>query len=827
MHFVLLVVKSIIMPYYARETHMKKKNEPEKVKTPMRITADPDKGLTSEEVSLRVSEGCTNAVKESNTRSVKEIILSNIFTYFNLVFSLLAVCIILVGSFRDLTFMPIVIINTVIGIVQELRSKKALDKLSLLAVPTSTVIRDGAEQSISSTDIVLDDIVLLSAGDQISADATLLDGTVHVNESMLTGESDEIPKNAGDSLLSGSFVVSGHCRARIEAVGDDSYIAKLSREAKKMKKQSKSEMMISLSRLVRAIGIIIIPVGFLLFHNQHNILGLDIQRSVVSSVAAVVGMIPEGLYLLTTVALAVSTINLARKRTLVHDLNCIEALARVNVLCVDKTGTITKPSMNVEELILLCPDRFDEDDAAAIIRDHIGNLRDRNETGLALEKRFGKPNYRAAESILPFSSATKYSGAVYNEDEIYLLGAPDILLGSRYPEYAELIQPHADSGLRVLLSAMYDGDIVNEAFDCSRVFPISLILLSNELRDNAHETFEYFAKQGVEIKVISGDNPATVSNIALKAGINGAEKYIDATTLTNEIKLRAAATEYTVFGRVTPEQKKKLVLALKAAGKTVAMTGDGVNDVLALKSADCSIAMASGSDAACQVSQLVLLNSDFSAMPSVVDEGRRVINNIERSAALFLVKNIFSFTLAIISMIAVLPYPITSSQLSLVSVITIGIPSFFLALEPDFKPISGHFLSNVLLRALPAGLTDVLIILGIIAFSFAFDMPSPEMSTVSVILLSLVGLMMLYRTCIPFTKIRKVLFGGVIVLLAFSILFLKNIFALSPLSYGETLVIVVFALSAFPIMDFINKHLNSIKAKFPKLKEKLKKKKIG
>ena len=376
-----------------------------------------------------------------------------------------------------------------------------------------------------------------------------------------------------------------------------------------------------------------------------------------------------------------------------------------------------------------------------------------------------------------------------------------------------MIQPFADSGMRVLLCAMYDGIPDGKALDCGRVFPIALVLISNEIRDNARATFEYFDRQGVEIKVISGDNPATVSNIAQKAGIKGAENYVDATTLTNEMKLRSAATHYTVFGRVTPEQKKKLILALKSAGKTVAMTGDGVNDVLALKSADCSIAMASGSDAACQVAQLVLLNSDFGSMPAVVDEGRRVINNIERSAALFLVKNIFSFTLAIISMIAVLPYPVTSSQLSLVSVLTIGIPSFCLALEPDFKPISGRFLSNVLLRALPAGLTDVLVILGVIAFSFAFDMPSNEMSTVSAILMSLVGLMMLYRTCIPFTKMRKVLFIGIMVILAFCILFLKDLFALSPLTYGETLVTVVFALSAFPIMDFINKHLNSIKSK--------------
>lgn len=798
---------------------MKKKNEPQKSKNPIRINTLPDQGLSESEVAQRINEGQTNEVKNTNTRSIKEIVLKNIFTYFNLVFSLLAACVILVGSFRDLTFMPIVIINTIIGIIQEVRSKKALDKLSLLAAPSVKVIRSGNEQTIPSAELVLDDIVILSAGDQISADATLLSGSVSVNESMLTGESDEIPKTPGSELLSGSYVVSGYCCARIDAVGEDSYISKLSKEAKKLKKQTKSEMMISLSRLVTAIGIIIIPVGIFLFHNQHNILGLDIQRSVVSSVAAVVGMIPEGLYLLTTVALAVSTLMLAQKRTLVHDLNCIEALARVNVLCVDKTGTITKPSMNVEQLILLCPERFSEEDASNIIRDHVGNLRDRNETGLALEKRFGSQNYRAADAVIAFNSAAKYSGAIYNDDETYLLGAPDILLASRYGEYAELIQPHADSGLRVLLSAMYDGDLANEPFDCSKIFPISLVLLSNDIRDNAKATFEYFEKQGVEIKVISGDNPATVSNIAVKAGIKGAENYIDATTLTNEMKLRAAATQYTVFGRVTPEQKKKLVLALKAVGKTVAMTGDGVNDVLALKSADCSIAMASGSDAACQVSQLVLLNSDFGAMPSVVDEGRRVINNIERSAALFLVKNIFSFTLAIISMIAVLPYPVTSAQLSLVSVLTIGIPSFFLALEPDFKPISGHFLSNVLLRALPAGLTDVLVILGVIAFSFAFDMPGDEMSTVSAILMSIVGLMMLYRTCIPFTKMRKVLFVGVMVILALCVLFVKNLFALSPLSYGAVLVIVVFALSAFPIMDFINKHLNSIKNRFSRLRK--------
>ncbi len=764
------------------------------------------KGLSSAEVQDRIDRGLINEDKNDGTRSVKDIIVSNVFTYFNLIFTVLAVCVILVGSFRDLTFMPVVIINTLIGIFQEIRSKRTLDKLSLLAIPSVNVMRDGQELSISSTQIVLDDIVCLKAGNQVPADLKILEGGVQVNEAMLTGETDDISKQAGDELLSGSFISSGNCKAQALAVGADSYIAKLSRDAKKMKKGTKSEMMTSLSRLVKVIGFIIVPVGLLLFYNQRTVLLLDLRQSVVSTVAAIVGMIPEGLYLLTTVALAVSTIKLAQRRTLVHDLNCIEALARVNVLCVDKTGTITKPAMTVENLVLLCPERFSQEDAEAILRDHTENLSDSNETGKALQAKYGGEKFRRAERIISFSSATKYSGAVYNENETYLLGAPDILLGARYGEFAELIQPYADSGMRVLLSAMSDGNI-SAGFDVNNIFPISLVLLSNELRDKAKDTFEYFASQGVEIKVISGDNPATVSSIAQKAGIANAEKYVDATTLTNEMKLRAAALEYTVFGRVTPEQKRRLVIALKAAGKTVAMTGDGVNDVLALKAADCSIAMASGSDAACQVSQLVLLNSDFNAMPSIVNEGRRVINNIERSAALFLVKNIFSFTLAIISMIAILPYPITSAQLSLVSVLTIGIPSFFLALEPDFKPIKGRFLQNVLLRALPAGLTDVLVILGVLAFSFAFAMNSLQISTICAILLSIVGMMMLYRTCTPFSKMRKILYFAILAALVFCVLFLRFIFALTPLNYGEYLVLIVFSISALPIMDFATKSL--------------------
>ena len=798
---------------------MKKKKKTEKVKNPPRFEAAAETGLSAEQVALRVSQGQVNAAASGTSRTVREILVSNICTYFNLIFFLLAACVIFVGSWRDLSFMPVILVNIGIGIVQELRSKRTLDKLNLLALPSARVVRAGEERTIPASELVLDDVVLYAGGDQIAVDATVLSGTVQVNESLLTGESDEIEKRAGDRLFSGSFITAGACAARVEAVGEDSYVAGLSREAKQLKKPRKSEMMKSLTRLIKVIGFAIIPVGALLFYNQYQTLHIPLQRSVVASVGAVIGMIPEGLYLLTTVALAVSTIKLARKRTLVHDLTCIETLARVNVLCVDKTGTITKPSMNVEDLVILDPERYTAEDAAAILRDHVGNLRDRNETGLALEKRFGRKEFRKAKELIPFSSATKLSGAVYNQNETYLLGAPEFLLTGRYGDYAETIQPYADGGLRVLLLAMYEGDAVNAPFDSAGVWPIALVLLSNELRDNARDTFGYFARQGVEIKVISGDNPATVSTIAAKAGIAGAENFVDASTLTNEMKLRAAATKYTVFGRVTPEQKRRLVEAMKAEGKTVAMTGDGVNDVLALKSADCSVAMASGSDAACQVSQLVLLDSDFGCMPAVVDEGRRVINNIERSAALFIVKNIFSFVMALITMAAVLPYPVSSGQLSLVSMLTIGLPSFFLALEPDFRPVSGHFMSNVLFRALPAGITDVLVVLLVLAFGRVFAFPQDQISTITAVLLSLVGMIMLFRTCRPFTKMRRILFIGVAVLLVVCVGFFSWFFTLTPLGVRELLILLVLSLSAIPIMDYTDKLLSWARRKWQEKKK--------
>ncbi len=768
-----------------------------------RTSPDPDIGLTDSEVKLRLESGWANSKIDTKTKTELQIITGNLFTYFNLIFAVLAVLVILVGSFRDLTFMPVVIINTIIGIVQEIRSKRTLDKLSLLSEPKAKVIRDGKEITLSTSKTVIDDVAVFKAGNQIYADAIVLDGSVQVNESLITGESNDITKNAGDTLLSGSFIVSGSCRARLDKVGRDSFVSKLTIEAKKAKKKQKSEMMSSLTKLVKWIGVAIIPFGLVLFYNQHYTLGLDLQRSVVATVGALVGMIPEGLFLLTTIALAVSVMRLAQNKTLVQDLDRIETLARIDVLCVDKTGTITEPKMDVMETVLLCEDRFTEDDVRMIMTDYSENMGADNDTMIALKEYFKGTSVKTGTEILQFSSALKYSGVSYADGEGYLLGAPEKILESEYAKYRDKIEPYLQEGFRVLLLAMYDGS-VKERVDPSLALPIALILLSSKVRKEAPATFSFFAKQGVDIKVISGDNPATVSNIAKKAGIINAEKYIDAAVLDTDKKLREAVTKYTVFGRVTPEQKKKMVIALKAAGHKVAMTGDGVNDVMALKEADCSIAMASGSDAACRVSHLVLLNSNFGSMPDVVMEGRRVINNIERAAALFLVKNIFSFLLAAISMIAVLPYPVTAAQLSLVSMLTIGVPAFFLALEPNTEIVKGRFLRNVLFRALPAGLTNVILVITALLFKIAFNLTQDTLSTISAMILAEVGIVMLYRVCHPWSRLRRILWAASSAAVLICVLFLKDFFALSPLDFGGVLILLTVGLAALPVMRSIS-----------------------
>lgn len=801
----------------------KNKNNEEVMRRPTtRYQADIKTGLKREQVQEYVKNGWTNRPVEPPSKTVPEIIKSNLFTYFNLVFAVLAVLLIIVGSFRSLTFLPVILANLLIGIIQEIRAKNTLDKLSVLNAPKAVVIRDGKKIVIPAEKLVLDDIVVFKAGNQICADAIVLEGDVSVNESLLTGEADEITKKPGDVLMSGSFVVSGQCYARLDKVGEDSYISKLTLEAKAMNEEEQSEMIRVLDKLVGVVGIIIIPIGILLFVQSFFFAGASFQDSIVSMVAAVIGMIPEGLYLLASVALVVSVMRLASKKVLVHDMKCIETLARVDVLCVDKTGTITENTMQVDGIVPMeDSDLVTISELKSLVTDFAGAMSDDNITMKALKKHFGDTVVREAVSVTSFSSAYKYSSATFT-DASYVLGAPEFVLRQDYGNYREEIENYSSEGYRVLVFGIYDG-VPDGKELTEKVTPLGLIFLSNPIRREAPETFRYFANQGVEIKVISGDNPVTVSQVALQAGIANAENYIDASTLHTEREIKDAVLRYTVFGRVTPNQKRQFVQALKDAGRTVAMTGDGVNDVLALKDADCSVAMASGSDAAAQASQLVLLESNFACMPSVVMEGRRVVNNIERSASLFLVKNIFSFLLSLFSVCFMINYPLEPSQISLISSFTIGIPAFFLALQPNKNRIEGHFLTNVLIKALPAGITDFLVIGALVMFGQVFEINSTDISTACTMLLAIVGFMILYNISKPMNPLRWCVWGGSMIGLLACSIFLGDLFAIGTMSTKCVMLFVVFAIVTEPVLRYSTILIEKI-GKFIKKRYKVRRK---
>lgn len=765
-------------------------------------------GLTDEEVRQRVEEGLTNRADISTDKTTKEIVISNVFTYFNLIFLVITILLIMVGSFRNLTFLPIIIGNTVIGIVQEIRAKKTLEKMSLLNAPHADVIRNGSVKQISTEELVKDDVILLTAGKQICADAVVISGNIQVNESLLTGEADEVEKTEGSTLMSGSFVVSGECYARLEKVGNESYISKLSLEAKSMGGKEQSEMIRSINLIVKWVGIVIIPIGLILFWQSHFVNGESITKSVTSTVAAIIGMIPEGLYLLTTVALALSTMKLARKKVLLHDMKSIETLARVDVLCVDKTGTITEPDMKLKEIFLCKNSGADGtqtaltlDELKSLILDYANASVDNNATMLALKAYAAdaltnntSALHRTAVSQQAFSSSLKY-GSVTFSDGTYLLGAPEFIMHEDFARIEEEIIPYADKGDRVLLFARYDGENVENGINGS-VTPLGFVALANPIRENAVKTFEYFKSQGVSIKVISGDNPRTVSRIAIQAGIESAESFVDAATLDTEDKIADAVNKYTVFGRVTPKQKKQLVKALQAKGHTVAMTGDGVNDILAMKDADCSVAMASGSEAAAQAAQVVLLDSDFAHMPDVVYEGRRVVNNIQRSASLFLVKNIFSLLLSLFSVILMVTYPLEPAQVSLISMFTIGVPGFLLALEQNKDRIKGHFITNVMLKALPGGLTDVIAVGALVVCGEVFCISDASIGTIATLVLSVVGFMILFKISEPLNGMKYAVIIGNIAGLVFSGFFLKKLFALTDLSNICILLMIVFGFAA-------------------------------
>lgn len=779
-----------------------------------KLTVSPDKGLTDEQVRQLHDAGWGNTAVESPTKSDRQIIRENIFTYFNLIFVILAVCLSLVGEWKNMTFLGVIVCNSAIGIFQQLRAKRTIDKLTLLSESKVTVLRDGNLQPVPPRDLVRGDIVQLGAGNQIPADALVLSGEVQVNEGLITGEADAIAKAAGDTLLSGSFVLAGQCRCRLEQVGADAYAARLTHAAKlDGGKKQKSEMMRSLDRLIQFIGIALIPISILLFHNMYFRQGLPLNQSVSATVAALIGMIPEGLFLLTSVALAVSVVRLANHRTLIHEMNAIETLARVDTLCVDKTGTITSPEMHVREVVALS-----DADSKEILGAIYNFLPADNDTARTLQQAFSKNPGWKAESSVPFTSATKWSSVTFAEHGTYLVGAPEYILGENISDLSDTIAPFTESGCRVLLLAACDGAESGKFF--GQPTPLALVVLENPIRENAPEVFQYFKSQGVAIKVISGDNPVTVSAVAVQAGIEGADRWIDARELQTEADIAKAIGEYTVFGRVAPNQKQQIVKALQAAGHTVAMTGDGVNDVLALKDADCGIAMASGAEAASQVAQLVLLDSDFAALPMVVAEGRRVINNIQRASALYLVKNILSFFLAVITLFTVVPYPFVPIQLTLISALTIGVPSFFLALQPNHDLVKGKFMLNVLRRACPGGLTAVMIILYAELFTYATGLSNSELSTICVVLMTVNGLSVLYYTARPLNAMRTVLLISMTVCSFAAIILAPGFFSLAAPSFTGWLVLIALASLVYPFQTTVETLFQRISDSVERKREK-------
>ena len=762
---------------------------------------DPKKGLTQEQVEERRLRGQQNIMTAKSALTEKEIILRHLITYFNLVFVILAAILAISGSsIKNMTFMVVVLINTALGIFQQIRAKRAVDRLTLVTAHKVQTLRDGKWIPVRSDLLVLGDIVAFYPGEQICADGTVVGGKLYANESLLTGEADGVEKDEGSEVLSGSFVLSGSAQVRLTKVGNDAFAAKLAQAAKADPHAAKSEMMKALDRLIQIVGIILIPVGLILFYQESQILRQGFRDSVEGTVAALVGMIPEGLYLLTSVAMAASALKLTKDKVLVQDMNCIESLARVDVLCVDKTGTITEPVMVVAEVIPLgdqSPEYIE-----CVLTALYGSRQPDNDTARALRELFSGECPWECTQYVPFNSQYKWSGGTFQGQGSFLVGAPESIMKLGYGSIRENVEAWSAKGYRVLLVAWYEGELSPEAEAPAGATHMALVLLSNRIREKAPHTFRYFEEQGVTVKVISGDSPVTASEVARRAGIPGAERYVDTGTLTTEQEIYDAAESYTVFGRVTPQMKKKLILAMKKQGHTVAMTGDGVNDVLAMKEADCGVAMASGAQAASQVAQLVLTESDFAAMPGIVGEGRRVINNIQRAASLFLVKNIMSLGVALVCIFGAMPYPFQSFNLTLIAALTIGVPGFFLAMEPNYERVRGRFLPTVLRQALPGGLTNVIVVVLAHLTMIAFGLPLTDSATVCTAVLAVVGMLVLYKVSVPFDNFRKIIWGAMVVALLGSFLLLGSFFELT-ITDSRSLLVMASALVAAPTVFFV------------------------
>lgn len=778
-------------------------------------------GLSSAEVEVRTARGDVNIDASVKTRSIKQIVFSNTCTLFNAINFILACFVVVTGSYKNMLFMIVIVLNTAIGIIQEIRSKKTTDQLSIIASSKTKVVRDSKRQEIPLDEIVLGDVVVLGRGDQVPSDAVVVRGTCDVNESLLTGESKLVRKSAGSDLMSGSFINAGMVYAEVKRVGADNYAARISAEAKEHKAIN-SEIMNSLSGIIRFVSIIIFPLGAILFAREYFTgANLGLNEAILSTVAALVGMIPEGLILLTSTVLAVAVVRLSKSKVLVQQLYCIETLARVDTLCLDKTGTITTGKMEVDQVVPLTDCNKSEADGAFF---SIADAdEDPNDTAQAIIDYYhaADPQHGGAkklfrgkekpettvqrlgiERVLPFSSDKKWSGAVFDNGKSYVMGAAQFVLGKGFSAVEEQVNELA-ANARVMVLARVEAFDENDNI-IGAPEAIALIAIKDQIRSTAKQTIQYFIDQGVDLKVISGDDPHTVSGIAQIVGIPNADRYIDATTLLSDAALENAATYYQVFGRVTPEQKKKLVVALQAKGHTVAMTGDGVNDVLALKQADCSVAMAAGSDAARNVAQLVLVDNDFAAMPKVVAEGRRAINNLQRSASLFLVKTVLSMALAVFFIILPWQYPFQPIQMTLISAFTIGIPSFVLALEPNKDRIKGKFLINVIVRSLPGSITAVACILALNVVSYTvLGLDYAQVSTMCVLMTAWIGLMLVIRLSIPFTPIRVALIAVVVGGVILGATLLPSLFGIAPFTQSMIYVFAIVAVVAVPVFNVL------------------------
>lgn len=749
-------------------------------------------GLSAAEVAERTARGEVNVDAGVRTRSVRQIVRENTLTLFNAINVILAVFVLITGSYKNMLFMVVIVCNTLIGIVQEIRSKRTTDRLSIVASSKASVLRDGALVELPLDALVRDDIIELGRGDQIPADSVVVKGSCDVNESLLTGESTLVKKRPGDELMSGSYLNAGTVRARVVHVGAENYAAKISAEAKQHKAVN-SEIMNSLNSIIKFVSFIILPLGALLFARQHFLTGTETNEAILSTVSALVGMIPEGLILLTSTVLAVAVVRLAKSRVLVQQLYCIETLARVDTLCLDKTGTITTGKMEVAAVCPVpgVPQTMVDMAFASIARAD----EDPNETAQAIVEHFAGADAAVlhASRVLPFSSDKKWSGAVFDDGSAYVMGAGQFILGDALSAVADQ-QNELAADARVLLLAQVDG-FDEEGDIVGAPKPLGFIAIHDQIRATAAQTVRYFKEQGVDLKVISGDDPRTVSGIAAKVGVPRAEDYVDATTLVTDDDIAAAIERYSVFGRVKPEQKKAFVVALQAKGHIVAMTGDGVNDTLALKQADCSVAMAAGSDAARNVAQLVLVDNDFAAMPKVVAEGRRSINNLQRSASLFLVKTLLSMTLAVVFVFLPWQYPFQPIQMTLISAFTIGLPSFVLALEPNKDRIKGRFLENVIVKSIPGAVCAVLTILIVNVVGYnVLRIDYEHVSTLCVLLTAWIGALLIIRLSVPFTPIRAALLvvvaGGTVL----GATLLHSLFGIEPFTFGMTVLFAILAL---------------------------------